>query len=157
MPTDKAKKYILRTISFNGSVFFYFKERRSRKNARKLQENSCSENRWGILIIMSISMVLWDYLTTVQGISRKSVQTPQNYIFWSLVNSCLYYTAQKLMDEWAWEWKLVYTYFFNKVDMNINKWKVRLENLYENKRIPQIIKFKKNDISLQLVITKWMN
>ena len=33
----------------------------------------------------------------------------------------------------------------NKVDMNINKWKVRLENLYENKRIPQTMKFKKND------------
>ena len=45
----------------------------------------------------------------------------------------------------------------NKVDMNINKWKVRLENLYENKRIPQTMKFKKNDISLKLVITKWMN
>ena len=45
----------------------------------------------------------------------------------------------------------------NKVDMNINKWKIRLENLYENKRIPQIMKFKKNDISLKLVITKWMN
>ena len=45
----------------------------------------------------------------------------------------------------------------NKVDMNINKWKVRLENLYENKRIPQTMKFKKNDISLKLVITKWIN
>ena len=45
----------------------------------------------------------------------------------------------------------------NKVDMNVNKWKVRLENLYENKRIPQTMKFKKNDISLKLVITKWMN
>lgn len=45
----------------------------------------------------------------------------------------------------------------NKVDMNIKKWKVRLENLYENKRVPQIMKFKKNDISLKLVITKWMN
>lgn len=45
----------------------------------------------------------------------------------------------------------------NKVDMNINKWKISLENLYENKRIPQTMKFKKNDISLKLVITKWMN
>ena len=45
----------------------------------------------------------------------------------------------------------------NKVDMNINEWKIRLENLYENKRIPQTMKFKKNDISLKLVITKWMN
>ena len=45
----------------------------------------------------------------------------------------------------------------NKVDMNINKWKIRLENLYEDKRIPQTMKFKKNDISLKLVITKWMN
>jgi hypothetical protein len=41
--------------------------------------------------------------------------------------------------------------------MNINKWKIRLENLYENKRIPHTMKFKKNDISLKLVITKWMN
>ena len=45
----------------------------------------------------------------------------------------------------------------NKVDMNINKWKIKLENLYENKRIPKIMKFKKNDISLKLIITKWMN
>lgn len=45
----------------------------------------------------------------------------------------------------------------NKVELNINKWKVRLENRYENKRIPQTMKFKKNDISLKLVITKWMN
>ena len=45
----------------------------------------------------------------------------------------------------------------NKVDMSINKWKIRLENLYENKRVPQTMKFKKNDISLKLVITKWMN
>ena len=45
----------------------------------------------------------------------------------------------------------------NKVDLNINKWEIRLENLYENNRIPQIMKFKKNDISLKLVITKWMN
>ena len=45
----------------------------------------------------------------------------------------------------------------NKVDMNINKWKIRLENLYEDKRIPQTMKFKKNDISLKLVITKWIN
>jgi outer membrane biogenesis lipoprotein LolB len=45
----------------------------------------------------------------------------------------------------------------NKLDLNINKWKVRLENRYEDNKIPQTIKFKKNDISLKLVITKWMN
>ena len=45
----------------------------------------------------------------------------------------------------------------NKVELNINKWKVRLENRYENTRIPQTMKFKKNDISLKLVITKWIN
>lgn len=45
----------------------------------------------------------------------------------------------------------------NEVDLNINKWKVRLENRYKDKRIPQTMKFKKNGISLKLVITKWMN
>lgn len=45
----------------------------------------------------------------------------------------------------------------NKVDIMINKWEIRLENLFEDKRIPQIMKFKKDDVSLKLFITKWMN
>ena len=45
----------------------------------------------------------------------------------------------------------------NKVDIAMNKWKIELENLYDNKRIPKKMKFKKDDISLKIVVTKWMD
>ena len=44
----------------------------------------------------------------------------------------------------------------NKVDMNIKKWKVRLENLYENKRVPQIMKFKKSEREILTVVHNHM-
>ncbi len=45
----------------------------------------------------------------------------------------------------------------NKADFYINQWSISLEDLYDNKNIPKIIKIQKNKVSLKLLVKKWIN
>ena len=45
----------------------------------------------------------------------------------------------------------------NKVDIKLNEWDIRLEGLYGNKKIPDTVRFKKNEVSLKLLVKKWVD
>ena len=45
----------------------------------------------------------------------------------------------------------------NTVDIKLNEWDIRLEGLYGNKKIPDTVRFKKNEVSLKLLVKKWVD